>query len=110
MSTSQPQAQETAAERLERELRTLRAEGVLKKELPAVSRSTFEQLSPQSRMDFMRAGGMLVDDPAPAKQPLPEGAIKRSAFDRMAPAAQFDYLRKGGAIVDDAQVAEDAAA
>ena len=105
MSTAQPQ--ETAAERTERELQSLRDEGVLKKQLSTISRSTFAQLPPRSQMDFVRAGGQLVDDPAPEKKPLPEGSIKRSTFDRMTPGVQMDYVRKGGVIVDDASVAEE---
>lgn len=94
---------ETAAER---EMAALRESGVLRKELPTITRSTFDQVSPQEQMDFVRAGGRLIDDPAPAKVPLPEGAIRRSTFDRMTPAAQMEYTRNGGKLIDDQLVAD----
>jgi len=99
--------EETAAERLERELAELRESGVLEKQLPTISRSTFEQLSPRAQMDFMRSGGTLTNNPATAKVPLPEGAIRRSAFDRLTPAATIDFITKGGTIVDDDTVIDD---
>jgi hypothetical protein len=90
---------ETLTERVERE--SLRVNGVLKKELPTITRSTLNSLSPQTRMDFMRAGGKLTDDPAPTKQPLPEGALRRSAFDRLSHAEKVNFSRSGRRLVDD---------
>lgn len=107
MSTAAEQTPETLTERVEREMRELREHGALKKQLPTITRSTFERLSPQSQMDFMRAGGTLTDDPTPEKKPLPEGAIKRSTFDRMTPTVARDFFARGGFIVDDAEVAEE---
>jgi hypothetical protein len=101
---------ETPAERLARELASLRTDGVLKKQLTPVSRSTFETLSAQSKSDYMRAGGTLVNDPEPTKAKLPSGAIRRSTFDRMTPAVKLDFINKGGGIVDDDLVVDEAKA
>lgn len=92
---------ETPAERIARELESLREAGVVKKTLPTISRSTFEQLGPQQKRDFLYNGGKLTDDPAPAKTVLPQGAVRRSTFDAMTQADRMKFIKAGGSIVDD---------
>lgn len=103
---------ETLEERVARDLDTLRELGIVKKQIPTITRSTFERLSPQEKKDFLVVhGGKFEDDPAPEKrpsrnaQPLPKGAIRRSTFDAMPNESKFDFFRKGGQVVDDEDVA-----
>jgi hypothetical protein len=103
--TPEEKTPETPAERLEREMAELRESGIVKKVLPTISRTTFDQLSPQARMTFMKGGGTLKDEPlAPPKAPLPEGAIRRSVWDGMTPEAQREFIWAGGTLVDDDRV------
>jgi hypothetical protein len=98
--------QQTTEERqLARELAILRGEEPAN-QLGPITRATFAQLSPGSQMTYIQRGGTVTNDPEPAKQPLPDGAIKRSAFDAMTISAQRDYVNGGGLIVDDNQVAD----
>jgi hypothetical protein len=104
MSTAE-QTIETIEQRVERELSELQATGILKKEMPTITRSTFDRLPPRSQAEFFRAGGKLTDDPKPQPKPLdqiPAGHILRSKFDAMSPAAQMEYIKGGGKLVDDA--------
>ncbi len=97
---------ETVTERVERELQSLRLHGVLKKELPVITMSTWRALLPQSQADFFRAGGKLMDDPPPPKEILPEGAITRSAFMRMTREQKLTFARSGAKLFDDPDPAD----
>jgi len=99
MSTPQT---ETTEQRIKRETEELQAIGVIKKELPVITRSTFEALPLRAQADFMLAGGKYVDDPAPPKTPVPQGAMLRSTFDALQPTAQREFIKGGGSLVDDA--------
>jgi hypothetical protein len=99
-------APETLPERVERELTSLRENGILKKELPTITMSTFRQLSPQSQMDFCKAGGKLTDDPPPPKVIAPKGAVTRSAFESMTREAKLDFARSGAKLYDDEDAPE----
>lgn len=101
---------ETVAERVERELQSLRLNGVIPKHLPTITMSTFNALLPQSRMDFMRAGGKLIDDPPPAKEIVPKGAITRSDFINMTREQKLTFARSGARLFDDPDPADVAAA
>lgn len=100
MST-QIETAETAEQRIERELAGLREHGILKKPLPTISVSTFNNLPLRSQAEFMRAGGKLTDDPKPPKSSLPAGGILRTKFGEMTPAAQMKFIKDGGRIYDD---------
>src|SRR6266540_3025501 len=97
---------ETVTERVERELQSLRLHGVLKKELPVITMSTFRELLPQSKMDFCKAGGKLKDDPPPPKEMLPKGAITLSAFKAMTREQKLAFARSGAKLYDDPDSAD----
>jgi hypothetical protein len=106
MSTPEQQITETTEQRVWRELSELRETGVLKKELPTITRSTFHALPLRSQAEFMRAGGRFTDDPKPALLPMdqiPAGHILKSKFDAKSPAEKMDFCKAGGRIVDDAE-------
>ena len=81
----------------------LRELGIVKKEPPTITRSTFHKLSLQEQAEFMRSGGRYEDDPAPAPRQLQKGEIRRSTFDAMDHAAKMAFIKNGGQLVDDAE-------
>lgn len=99
---AEEQVPETLAERVERELGALRDTGILKKALPTITMSTFNQLPPRSQMDFIKGGGKLCDDPAPEKKPLPKDAKTRGWFEALSHSAKMDFIKSGGSLVDEA--------
>lgn len=100
---------ETLIERVERELQSLRLNGVIPKQL-TITRSTFDALLPQSRMDFFRAGGKLMDDPPAPKETVPKGAVTLSAFKNMPREQKLAFARSGARLYDDPDPADVAAA
>jgi hypothetical protein len=103
MSTVEQQTVETIEQRVERELASLRQSGFSSAiSLPAITRSAFNKLTPQSRVDFCKAGGKLLNDPEAPKQPLPEGAMTRSKFDALRHPEKMEFIKKGGQLVDEA--------
>jgi hypothetical protein len=100
------QEKETLEARVARELAELQEIGIVKKEMPTITRSTFESLSLQTQAEFMRGGGKFTDDPKPEPKPLdqiPAGHILKSKFDEMPPAEKMAYIKGGGRLVDDAE-------
>jgi hypothetical protein len=96
---------ETLEARVQRELAQLQEIGVVKKEMPTITRSTFEALALKSQAEFMRAGGRFEDDPKPEPKPIsqiPAGHILRSKLSTMSPTEQAAYFKSGGRLVDDA--------
>ncbi len=93
--------QETTAQRVERELEGLRETGIVKKALPTITMSTFDELSPRAKMDFIKGGGKLMDDPPAPKVKLPDGAVTLSAFERMTHEQKLAFARSRQRLYDD---------
>lgn len=97
---------ETLEARVQRELAELQDIGILKKEMPTITRSTFEAMPLSDQAKFMRAGGRFTDDPKPEPKPIsqiPAGHILKSKFEAKSPAEKMEYIRGGGKLVDDAE-------
>lgn len=95
---------QTVAERVASELAALRDAGVVKKTIPAITRETLHQLSPAEQSEFFRAGGKLVESPAPEKKPLPKDAMTASRFiHELSHDEKMEFIKSGKSLVDEAE-------
>ena len=65
-----------------------------------ITRSAFDKLSPADRMQHVRDGGTVINDPEPAPRKLKPGEVARAAFDKMTAEERAAVVRAGTPIVD----------
>ncbi len=77
----------------------------LRERLPAapvtrLSRTAFDALPANERMDFAKRGGVLFDAPPPPKPAPKPGSVSRAEFDSWSVDKRHGHIRAGHAIHD----------